>query len=380
MTAPDVDAGVAAHSGDFLAEQRTMTRAAAVVDRSHRGVLAVPGDDRLSWLHLLLTQHVAELPDGAGTEALVLDLNGRVLHHAVLSHVAQTVWLDTEPGEVPPLLDYLQKMRFWSKVEPRDATSELAVLSLVGPDTRTVLDRVGAPVSERSPQPPGSPASEAGGGRIEGPRLTAASYASAPLPGGGLVRRMPWPGPDAADLLVPRAEKDAWWARLTAAGARPAGTMAFEALRVEALAPRLHRDTDERTIPHEVRWIGSAVHLTKGCYRGQETVARVANLGRPPRQLVLLHLDAGDEELPVPGDPVLRDGRPVGRVGTVVQHHELGPVALALVKRSVPVDAELVAGTDERATPARIDPDSVPPEPGTPPPGRAAQLRGGLRG
>jgi folate-binding Fe-S cluster repair protein YgfZ len=129
-----------------------------------------------------------------------------------------------------------------------------------------------------------------------------------------------------------------------------------------------------------VGWIGSAVHLTKGCYRGQETVARVANLGRPPRRLVLLHLDAGDEELPVSGDPVLRDGRSVGRVGSVVLHHELGAVALALVKRSVPVDAELVAGLDERAAPARIDPDSVPPEDGAPPPGRAAQLRGGLRG
>jgi folate-binding protein YgfZ len=156
--------------------------------------------------------------------------------------------------------------------------------------------------------------------------------------------------------------------------------MAFEALRVEAVRPRVHRDTDERTIPHEVGWIGSAVHLTKGCYRGQETVARVANLGRPPRRLVLLHLDAGDEELPVPGDPVTREGRPVGRVGTVAQHHELGPVALALVKRSVPVDADLVAGVDQRAAPARVDPDSVPPDDTAPPPGRAARLRGGLRG
>jgi tRNA-modifying protein YgfZ len=193
------------------------------------------------------------------------------------------------------------------------------------------------------------------------------------------VRRMPWPGAGAADLLVPRAARDDWWARLTAAGARPAGTMAFEALRVEALRPRLHVDTDDRTIPHEVGWIGSAVHLTKGCYRGQETVARVANLGRPPRRLALLHLDAGDEELPRPGDPVLRDGRPVGRVGTVTLHHELGAVALALVKRSVPVDTELVAGVDERAAPARIDADSVPPDDAAPPPGRAAQLRGGLR-
>jgi tRNA-modifying protein YgfZ len=355
-TVPDADAAVPAHRGDFLAEQRAMARAAAVVDRSHRGVLAVPGDDRLSWLHLLLTQHVSELPDGAGTEALILDVNGRVLHHAVVSHVDAAVWLDTEPGDAAVLLGYLDKMRFWSKVEPRDATAELAVLSVVGPETPAVLAAAGVPL----PRPD-------------------VAYSSAALPGGGLVRRMPWPRPDAADLLVPRAEKDAWLARLAAAGARPAGTMAFEALRVEALAPRLHRDTDDRTIPHEVGWIPSAVHLTKGCYRGQETVARVANLGRPPRRMVLLHLDAGDEELPAPGDPVLRDGRAVGRVGSVVQHHELGPVALALVKRSVPVDAELVAGVDDRAAPARIDPDSMPPDDGTPPPGRAAQLRGGLR-
>src|SRR3954452_487034 len=155
--------------------------------------------------------------------------------------------------------------------------------------------------------------------------------------------------------------------------------MAFEALRVESRRPRVHLDTDERTIPHEVGWIPSAVHLTKGCYRGQETVARVANLGRPPRRLVLLHLDAGDEGLPVPGAPVLRDGRSVGRVGSVVLHHELGAVALALVKRSVPVDAELIAGEGESASPARIDPDSYEPDDDTPRPGRAAQVRGGLR-
>lgn len=350
--APDRDAAVPPHRGDPLAEQRWMARSAAVVDRSHRGVIAVTGEDRLSWLHLLLTQHVSELPADTGTEALILDLQGRVLHHMVVAHTADTVHLDTEPGELPELLDYLTKMVFWSKVEPRDATAELALLSVVGPDTAAVLESAGAPV-------PGRP------------------HGALALPGGGLVRRMPWPGVDAADLLVPRAEQDAWWSRLTAAGAHEAGTMAFEALRVESGRPRLGFDTDERTIPHEVGWIGNAVHLTKGCYRGQETVARVANLGRPPRQLVLLHLDAGDEHLPTPGAPVRNGGRPVGRVGTVVQHHELGPVALALVKRSVPVDAELVAGDEERATPARIDPDSVPPEDATPPPGRAAQ--GGLR-
>jgi tRNA-modifying protein YgfZ len=362
MTMPEhhLDDAVAVHVGDPLAEQRAMARSAAVVDRSHRGVIAVPGEDRLSWLHLLLTQHVSELPADTGTEALVLDLNGRVLHHMVVAHTVDpvrgdTVYLDTEAGEVPELLDYLQKMVFWSKVEPRDATAELAVLSVVGPDTPAVLVGAGAPVPNR-------------------PRGTLA------LPGGGFVRRMEWPGVDAAEVVVPRGDRQAWWERLAAAGARPAGTMAFEALRVEALRPRHGLDTDERTIPHEVGWIGSAVHLEKGCYRGQETVARVANLGRPPRQLVLLHLDSGDESLPVPGDQVFRDGRPVGRVGSVVQHHELGPVALALVKRSVPVDAELVAGADDRATPAAIDPASVTPDDGVLPPGRAAQIRGGLRG
>jgi folate-binding protein YgfZ len=349
-----MDDAVALHLGDPLAEQRAMARSAAVVDRGHRGVIAVPGDDRLSWLHLLLTQHVSELPLDTGTEALILDINGRVQHHMVVAHAGDVVYLDTEPGGGPELLDYLRKMVFWSKVEPRDASAELAVLSVVGPDTPVVLAAAEIAVPDR-------------------PHGTLA------LPGGGFVRRMDWPGVDAADVLVPRAEKDAWWTRLTSAGARPAGTMAFEALRVESLHPRMGLDTDDRTIPHEVRWIGSAVHLTKGCYRGQETVARVANLGRPPRQLVLLHFDGGDEHLPIPGDQVLRDSRAVGRVGSVVQHHELGAIALALVKRSVPVDAELTAGTAERTTPARIDPDSVLPGDDTPPPGRAAQIRGGLR-
>ncbi len=355
------DEGVPAHHGDPLAEQRAMDRSAAVIDRSNREIIAVTGEDRLSWLHLLLTQHVSELPAGAGTETLVLDLNGRVLHHAVLSHVGDTVWLDMEPGTGTALLDYLRSMVFWSKVEPRDAGGELALLSLVGPDTPGVLARAGAtPVPE---QP----------------------YASVALPGGGLVRRMPALCPaserstsSAADLLVPRAELTDWWLRLRKAGAAAAGTMAYEALRVGALRPRLGQDTDERTIPHEVGWIESAVHLAKGCYRGQETVARVANLGQPPRRLVLLHADGGDEELPSAGDPVTLGTRTVGRVGTAVLHHELGGVALALVKRTVPVEAELFAGLAERICPVRIDPDSMPAQAGNERPGRAARLKTGL--
>ncbi len=316
-----------------------MARAAAVVDRARREVIAVSGPDRLSWLHLLLTQHVSELPAGTGTEALVLDANGRVLHHMVVAH--------GDGHGVPRHRARRGRAGCWTtcarwssgpRSSSRDATAELAVLSVVGPETDAVLAAAGVPVPDR-------PQRRARAGRR---RARPADELAGPRCGGSPGARAP--------------SRSSWWDRLCAAGARPAGTLAFEALRVEAVRPRLGVDTDERTIPHEVGWIGSAVHLTKGCYRGQETVARVANLGRPPRRLVLLHLDAGDERLPVTGDPVLRDGRPVGRVGTVVQHHELGPVALALVKRSVPVDAELVAGVDDRAAPARIDPDSVPPE------------------
>ena len=324
------DAGVAWHLGDPFGEQRAAAEAAVVVDRSHRSVLAVPGADRLSWLHSLTTQHLLTLADGAGAEDLLLDVQGRVEQHLLLTELGGTTWIDTEADRGADLLAFLQKMVFWSKAEPRDAGGELAVLSLVGPATGELLE------------------------------LPTASYAAVALPGGGFVRRMPWPAAAAADLLVPRDQLGAWWARLTAAGARPAGTWAFEALRVQALRPRVGLDTDDRTIPHEVGWIGGveqggAVHLDKGCYRGQETVARVHNLGKPPRRLVLLHLDGSADGRPEPGDDVTAGGRAVGRLGTVVDHFELGPVALALLKRSVPVDTELVAGPCAAA----IDPDSV---------------------
>jgi folate-binding protein YgfZ len=318
---------VAWHYGDPLGEQRAAERGVAVVDRSNREVLAVPGEDRLNWLHTITSQHLLALADGEHTEALVLDLRGHIEHHAVVSHVDGTVWLDTEPGAAQQLLAYLTSMVFWSKVEPRDATAELAVLSLLGPDTHQVLGQAGDL--------------------------------------GGFVRV----AAGRTDLVVPRDKLTQAWRRLVEAGAVPAGTWAYEALRVAGLRPRLGVDTDERTIPHEVGWIGPAVHLDKGCYRGQETVARVANLGRPPRRMVLLHLES-PENLPATGDQVRAGERVVGRVGTVAIHHELGPIALALLKRSIEPDTPLQAGPASAA----IDPTSIPPDTGEPP-GRAAVRR-----
>jgi tRNA-modifying protein YgfZ len=249
-------------------------------------------------------------------------------------------YLDTEPWRGDPLLDYLSKMVFWSDVTP--TSTDLAVLSLLGPQLgeRLVLEALGLDA-------------------------VPAEMTAVPLAGGGLVRRMTsaHEGQLELDILVARAESPDWQRRLAQVGVRPAGVWAYEAHRVAAVRPRLGVDTDERTIPHEVGWIGSpgvgAVHLDKGCYRGQETVARVHNLGRPPRMLVLLHLD-GSVDRPATGEAVLANGRAVGRLGTVVDHVDLGPVALALLKRGLPADTALITGGDAEV-PAVIDADSLPP-------------------
>ena len=144
------------------------------------------------------------------------------------------------------------------------------------------------------------------------------------------------------ELIVDRAALDD---AVSGTGLPLVGLGAWEALRVAAGRPRLGFETDHRTIPHEIGWLETAVHLDKGCYRGQETVARVHNLGRPPRRLVRVHLDGSQDELPPPHTPVMLDDRAVGFLGTAVQHAELGPIGLAVIKRQVPDDAQLlVAG------------------------------------
>ncbi|MBW0015676.1 folate-binding protein YgfZ [Mycobacterium sp.] len=340
VPAPDrgPDAGAVWHYGDPLGEQRAAETDAVVVDRSHRAVLTLTGKDRKPWLHSISTQHVSQLPEGASTQNLSLDGQGRVEDHWIQTELGGITYLDTEPWRGDPFLEYLRKMVFWSEVTP--ARADMAVLSLLGPrlGDRAVLDAL---------------------------RLDALpAEQTAVLAGGGFVRRMTGApaGAIALDLLVPRDESATWQGRLGRAGVRPAGVWTYEANRVAALRPRLGVDTDERTIPHEAGWIGGpghgAVHLDKGCYRGQETVARVHNLGRPPRMLVLLHLD-GSVERPSTGDAVLAGGRAVGRLGTVVEHVDLGPVALALLKRGVTADTELRTGP-QGAVAAVIDADSLP--------------------
>ena len=333
LTPDSADAGVAAHYGDPMREQRLLETAVGLVDRSNRDVIAVPGEERASWLHTLTTQHLSDLRAGQGSELLVLSPHGHVEQHAYVTEDGTTAWLDTEPGAGAGLLKYLEMMRFFTRVEPRDASAEMDVYSLVGPGAVDVIRDLAEP---RVGAVPG--AKFAAGSVPAGPT---ALYAVREV-NGMLARRVPL----GVDLLVPRGQS-------LDLDVPRAGLWAYEAIRVAHRIPRLGWETDHRTIPAEAGFLAQAVHLDKGCYRGQETVARVHHLGRPPRRLVLLHLDGvATDHPPAHGTPVELDGRQVGFVGTAVRHHELGMIALAVIKRNVADDARLRVGESAAA----IDP------------------------
>ncbi len=289
-----VDAPVAAHYGSFNREQRALEQGEGFVDLSHRDVVRIEGPDRLTWLHSLTTQHLETLAPGVTLPGLVLDPQGHVEHAFVGSDDGTAFTLHTEPGQAAALVAFLERMKFMMRAELSDVTSSYAV-------------------------------------------------AWRPARGEGFERYE----------LVPRDQL-----RSYAEAAGPAaGTWAFEALRIARGEPRFGLDTDARTIPNEVGWVGSAVHMDKGCYRGQETVARVHTLGRPPRRLTLLHLDGTENRLPTAGADVLLGEKVVGFVGSSARHHELGPIALALVKRNVDVGAELLADGMPAAQEVVVDPE-----------------------
>jgi len=266
-----------------------MASDAAVTNRSDRGVLRITGQDRLSWLNDLTSQDLRSLAPGVTTETLILSPQGHVEHHLTITDTGEVTWVHVEPGSATELKKFLDSMRFMLRVEVDDATGEYALFSLTGPNA-------------------GQVATEA---------------------------VVTWNPSFGTDVLVPQgAEPDA---------AR-AGMLAYEAGRIEARVPRLGLDTDHKTLPHEAGWIGTAVHLNKGCYRGQETVARIHNLGHPPRRLVFLNLDGSVDRLPEPGSPITtQDGTVVGFAGSSARHYELGPIGLGMVKRTVDVDAPLLA-------------------------------------
>jgi len=309
------DAGVAAHYGSLYGEQRALAAGEGFVDLSHRDVLRVTGPDRLTWLHSLTTQSFEGLEPGRWVSALVLSPQGHVEHAFTGVDDGEAFTAHTEPGRAAALVDFLERMRFMMRVEVADLTADLAV----------AWRPLSSSSSRRSEE------------RAEPAYRDAGKYD-----------------------LVPREQLSAY----AEAAGPAAGLWAYEALRIARGEPRFGLDTDERTIPNEVGWLEdeqapswAAVHMDKGCYRGQETVARVHNLGRPPRRLTLLHLDGSENRLPAPGTPVTLGDKQVGFVGSSARHHELGPIALALLKRNVDVGAQLDVDGLPAAQEVVVDPE-----------------------
>jgi folate-binding protein YgfZ len=277
------DVGAIWHLGEPNKEQRMLYEGLAWADLSHFEIIAITGEDRLSWLHSLTTQYLENLQADMWTPVLILDPQGHIEHQFNLVDDGSTTWLTLDPGRAQALIEHLAKMKFMMRVEVRNVSDEFALLRLPGAE-----DEIGGPFS-----------------------------------------------------IVARSDLAKWRERLSESAIQ-VGTWALEAARVASRRPRIGLETDHKSIPNELDLLNKSVHMNKGCYRGQETVAKIANLGAPPRRMVLLHLDGSVVTIPKVGAVVEKDGVKVGFVGTVARHYELGTIALAVVKRNTPLDATLM--------------------------------------
>ncbi len=327
VAADSIDQYVAGHYGQPHQEQRALANGQAVVDLSHYGIVTVTGSDRLNLLHTLTTQNFQGMVSPINAEALFLDLRGRIEIAAKVHDDGETTFLITEPTMNATLADWLTRMQFASRVEVTDRTGELALL----------------------------------GATDDVPGLTGPLWID------------PWPGVAVGGVAYindpddhPAVHEDYAWrlyivdaAQLVQIGTklpegfRLAGTMASEALRIAAGRPRQLMDTDDRSIPHELDWLRTAVHMDKGCYKGQETVARVHNLGHPPRRLVGLLIDGSVHGLPEAGaDIILRpetedpeamaSARAIGTLKSAAMHHEMGAIGTAIIRRNTDPEAQLI--------------------------------------
>ena len=304
MNQASVDADIPWHYGDPFAEQRLLAAGHGRVDLSNRGVVRISGADRLSWLNSLTTQDFT-LPF-TSTQALILSPQGHIEHDMHVVDDDTNTWLIVDAGCAQALVTYLNRMKFMLDVVIDNVSDEFAV--------------IGAPewVNE---------------GVVSW--TSSVTFAMTEVDDKYVPHRpAAW---QVSEIITPREHKE----DILEAHSR-VGSWAWEAHRIRAGVPRMRLDIDGRTIPHEVGLLASAVSMTKGCYRGQETVSKVFYLGKPPRRIVQLSLDGSPNVVPPSGTAVFHGDIEVGVLTSSVQDYEEGPIALAIIKRSVPVDAPLV--------------------------------------
>ncbi|CAH0196415.1 Aminomethyltransferase [Microbacterium oxydans] len=314
------------HFGEPFIEQRRLAAGTAFVPLDDRRVIEVAGPERLSWLDSITSQSVGRLAPGESTELLVLDPQGRVEHAAGVLDDGASTWLIADAADADGLATWLTRMKFRTQATV-DLRTELSLLGFVdgGSAAETVITAAlapnGVPLVWADPWQ----------------RVSIGGHQYAEVsdhPGAALAWRVGVVPMEALDALAASVAPEA-----------VAGLLAAEALRIAAWRPRWAAEVDDRSLPHESDWIRSAVHLSKGCYRGQETVAKVHNLGHPPRRLAALQLDGSEAVLPAPGSPVFVSDDEVGHITSVARHHEDGPIALAILARRTPV-GDLVVRDD----------------------------------
>jgi tRNA-modifying protein YgfZ len=277
-----LDKGAVWHFGQVAGEGRALAKGQAWADLSHRAIIKISGKDRLSWLHSLTTQYLEKLEPGIWQEALILDPKGHLEYQFYLVDDAEATYLHLDQVSAPPLIEYLENMKFMLDVNVSSVSDSYAILKAPG-----LSDEIGGPFA-----------------------------------------------------LLPRSELEATKQAFNKV-ATQVGIWALEAERIAMGRARIGFDSDHKSIPNELGLLNRAVHMAKGCYRGQETVAKVFNLGHPPRRLVLLHLDGSSVDIPNSKDPITLYGKEIGYIGSVARHHELGPIGLGVIKRMTPADAIL---------------------------------------
>ena len=356
--------GATAHFGDPSGEQWALEGGRALVRRPDLAVIAVSGADRLTWLTSLASQIVTDLVPGASRELLILSPEGRVEHWAGASDDGETLHLIVERSDLSGFVEFLNSMRFALRVSV--AERDVVVFSSVRAGANTPEAVAALPGHLWTWEDPWPGVVDGGAAYFQGERHPGArtpmmfhavsrqdadEFEAAWLAGGAAS------GAAEAHAAPSSAPPGARSSTPSPAGGkrRRAGYLAWEAMRIAAWKPRLGRETDARAIPPEVDWLRTAVHTSKGCYRGQETIARVINLGRPPRRLTYLQLDGSRGDLPAPGTPITVGGRQVGVITSSARHADEGPIALALIARAVPVstvfDIDGVAAAQEEIVP-----------------------------
>ncbi|MDR1295007.1 MAG: hypothetical protein LBK59_08650 [Bifidobacteriaceae bacterium] len=309
------------HHGDPVAEQRAWEAGAGAAWLDGLAVLQVTGSERLPWLNSLTTQRLDTLRPGDGAESLVLDANGRIDHALGVVDTGYATCLVLPAAQASDLMAFGMSMRFTLDVSVADVSDEAAILATPGAPACDIPSLW----TWDDPWP-----GVVDGGAAYGPVVD--------HPGARWRWRL---------TAVPRAARAHATDALRRTGAVPVGRWALEALRIAAWRPSGASPGVVGSLPHELDWLRTAVHLNKGCYRGQETVAKVRRVGRPPRRMTMLHLDGSTVHMPAPGAPLVvrgeGDGGPVGTVTSRGHHHILGPIALGLVARRVSPDVDLMA-------------------------------------